>query len=101
MSSNAPQFHNSDTVVINYEGEIFPGKVLSCKGNKYNIVCYEKSHVGLGWKLNKGDKAWYSPSDILRVIDPPFEIKECLSGTRVKSTKLAFDDSELNRKWGH
>ena len=93
----------SDFVIINYEGEIFPGKVIRSRINnsetEFRVHCYKK--VNPGWKIDNADIAWYSRDEIPRKISGPTENKQCVSGTRMKCKNLSFDDAELQENWGH
>lgn len=57
-----------------YEGELFPGQVASCKENGCVIKAMEKS--GVNWKWPKQiDEMFYLHADIKQKINQPQEMK--------------------------
>lgn len=86
----SPKYVQEDYVVVEYEGEMWPGQIASVEEDGAYVKCMARS--GLCWKWpEKEDKIFYPLSDIKFKINEP----------QKKSTKRAlFQVPELADRWG-
>lgn len=76
--TNATQQANSnfmveDYVVVNFEGELFPGKVTQRKDGGYMVSAMAKS--GMNWKWpRRPDEIYYTEQEVLKRIEAPKQI---------------------------
>ena len=65
------KFTKEDYVVINYEGELFPAKILDISKNEITIICMQKSKKCWKWP-NKEDRVENYPlNEMVRLIREP------------------------------
>lgn len=70
---NNTNFSVGNYVVVNFEGNLFPGKVIEKKVGGYTVSVMERSKKSWKWP-SKPDAIFYDAEEVLYSINPPKQI---------------------------